>query len=356
MIGILGYNGLIGQSVVHYLSGKYSIRCGSRSISKNIINSDIEYIQVNAEDDNSLENFCRGCKVVVNCIGPSYFFSKRIIEIIKSMGISYVDAFGVNLFDLQDQISIPVIIGAGSIPGLSGILPVWAKQNEEYETIKIFAGGKEKLTLTACEDLLMSILNKFGKADMYYYDNTIKREQESIELPEVFLDNAKLCPYLTEELIQSASYCGIKELHWFNVQYYPEYNEIMSRAILKLVRDKSPSNLRKVAKEVISNLSEGNLENDFTYRIVVETGTMVGLQKNIYAWESEDSYCINGFIAASCAEILYSKHYENGIYWPFQILNCQSVVGNLVEKGVLRENKLFNFKGDIDTKWEDDEV
>ena len=82
MIGILGYHGFVGKTVLNYLSNQYLIRCGGRQIQEEKITKGIEYVKVDVDDTNSLKNFCQGCDVIINCIGPSYFFAEKILGVV----------------------------------------------------------------------------------------------------------------------------------------------------------------------------------------------------------------------------------------------------------------------------------
>lgn len=360
MIGILGYRGEVGKVVFNYLSNRYSIRCGGRKISKHkIVNvSTVEYMLVDVYDDESLKEFCFGCDIIINCVGPSYYVSERILSVVETLGISYVDAFGVNLFDLNKDYRIPIVVGAGSVPGLSGMLPAWIaqKRKEKITKIKIFAGGKEKITKTACIDFLVSILKEFGKSGMYYAGNRIKREIEEIMLPNFFSKNALVYPYLTKELIQSAIDNRIKELHWYNVQVYPQYNEIMTSALLRVMKDASCENLEQVSNEIIEKLYLSSLIDDPSYKILMEVEMDEAEDSNIlYAWEINDSYIINGVISALCAEALYMKKCRNGIFWPYQILDIVETINILTSKSILNEVQFNNNISRV-MEWEDEEI
>ena len=360
MIGILGYRGAVGKVVFNYLFDRYSIRCGGRKINKQeIINiCTVEYMSVDVYNDESLKKFCFGCDIIINCVGPSYFVSEKILSIVETLGVSYVDAFGVNLFDLKKDYKIPIVVGAGSIPGLSGMLPAWVaqKRKEKNIRIKIFAGGKEKITKTACMDFLVSILKEFGKSGMYYAENRIKREIEEIALPTFFSKNALVFPYLTKELIQSAIDNRIKELHWYNVQVYPQYNEIMTSALLKVMKDTNYENLEQVSNEIIERIYQSSLKNDSRYKILVEVETDEADDSRIlYAWEVDDSYMINGVISALCAEALYMKKCRNGIFWPYQILDVVETINILTNKNILNEVQ-FNNSISFVKEWEDEEI
>lgn len=358
MIGILGYHGFVGKTVLNYLSNQYLIRCGGRQIQEEKITKGIEYVKVDVDDTNSLKNFCQGCDVIINCIGPSYFFAEKILGVVEKVGAAYIDAFGVNLFSMRKAYTIPVVVGAGSFPGLSGMLPAWIKQNKnlEPEKIKIFAGGKERITQTACIDFLSSIINRFGKSGIYYTAQGLKNENGIVTLPEVFSRNEIGVSYLTEELIQAAYENKVKELHWYSVQSYSKYNEVMAEAIIHLMKDSSYENMKRISNSIIQNMTTNTSVDDLKYRIVIEVQNDKKFLLERYVWETDDSYVINGAIAAYCAKKLYEERYENGIFWPFQILNAFETVEKLVKNNVLKVRQFQSESVLGENELEDEEI
>lgn len=358
MIGILGYNGFVGKTVLNYLSDQYLIRCGGRQIHEEKITKGIEYVKVDVDDTNSLKKFCQGCDVIVNCIGPSYFLAEKILGVVEKVGAAYIDAFGVNLFNRRESYAIPVVVGAGSFPGLSGMLPAWTKQNSDLEPVKIeiFAGGKEKITQTACIDFLSSIINRFGKSGVYYTAQGLENENSMIILPEVFPRNAIGVSYLTEELIQAACENNIKELHWYNVQNYPKYGEVMAEAMIQLMKDSSYENMKCISNGVIQKISANTSIDDLKYIIVIEVQNDEKFLLQRYIWEADDSYVINGAILAYCAKKLYEERQEKGIFWPFQILDASEIVEKLVQNNILKVRQFQSGSVLEENKWEDDEI
>lgn len=358
MIGILGHHGFVGKTVLNYLSNQYLIRCGGRQIHEEKITNDIEYVKVDVNDSNSLKKFCQGCDVIVNCVGPSYFFAEKILEVVEKVGASYIDAFGVNLFSRRESYTIPVVVGAGSFPGLSGMLPAWIKQNKDLEPvkIKIFAGGKEKITQTACIDFLSSIINRFGKSGVYYTAQGLENENSMVTLPEVFPRNVTGVSYLTEELIQAARENKIKELHWYNVQSYPKYGEVMAEAMIQLMKDPSYENMRCISNGIIQKMPTNTSIDDLKYRIVIDVQNDEKFLFQRYIWETDDSYVINGAIAAYCAKKIYEERQEKGIFWPFQILDASETVERLVQNNILKVQQFQSRSVLGQNELEDDEI
>ena len=336
-IGILGYRGAVGQYVLNCLKDKYQIKCGQRSesIKKE---KGIKYVKVDILNKSELESFCRDCNVVINCAGPSYYLSKEIAKVVKERNIGYVDVFGIDVFEtLKESKTSTIILGAGSLPGLSGMIPAWMKNkmdSDNIEKIKIYAGGNEDITTAACVDYLLSIFRGFGKSDVYYSEGKVSRsKKESVILPEVFPYNSMVFEYLTEEMMLSASKNKVQELHWYNVQIQNSYKNIMNEAFLQVLKNSEKDNIFQVAEKVKDKILKDTESTEKWYRIWIEA--VNDGRKDNYGFQCDNSSIISGKIAAICAEKLYDCSNNPGIYWPFEVLNSEQVLKTLISEGIL---------------------
>ena len=337
-IGILGYRGAVGQYVLNCLKDKYPIKCGQRSESIKR-EKGIKYVKIDILNRNELESFCKNCNVIINCAGPSYYLSKGIAEVSKEKNIGYVDIFGVDIFKtLGESKNNTIILGAGSLPGLSGMLPAWMKNKidtDNIEKMKIYAGGNEEVTTVACVDYLLSIFRGFGKSDVYCSEGKVsKSTKESVILPEVFPSNSMGFEYLTEEMMLSASKNKIQELHWYNVQIQTSYKNIMNEAFLQVLKNPKKDNIFQVAKKVKDKILKDTENTEKWYRIWIEA-VKDGRMESC-GFKCDNSSIISGKIAAICAEKLYDFNNNPGIYWPFEVLNSEQVLETLISEGILK--------------------
>ena len=265
--------------------------------------------------------------------------SKRFsINVNIVSNIDYIDTFGIGI-DKEELYNYEstMIIGAGSFPGLSGILPVWIRkeqQESEIRRVNIFAGGNEHITASACADFLLSTFSQFGKIDSYYSHQQIKKTENITErVPLIFPDTAEIMEYLPDEIYLSAEYSRIDELHWYNVQTNSEYRNIIQEALLKLMISQEYEYVNRLAENVKRKLENKREESKTWYRIWLEIETVT--EKKNYGYEALDSYKINGRIAAFCAEALCSGICQKGIYWPFEILDAEIVMNSLINEEIL---------------------
>lgn len=302
------------------------------------MNTDIEYVQVDVRNRKELIKFCQNCSIVINCTGASYYLSREIASVVCEHNIDYIDTFGIGI-DKEELYNYEstMIIGAGSFPGLSGILPVWIRkeqQESEIRRVNIFAGGNEHITASACADFLLSTFSQFGKIDSYYSHQQIKKTENITErVPLIFPDTAEIMEYLPDEIYLSAEYSRIDELHWYNVQTNSEYRNIIQEALLKLMISQEYEYVNRLAENVKRKLENKREESKTWYRIWLEIETVT--EKKNYGYEALDSYKINGRIAAFCAEALCSGICQKGIYWPFEILDAEIVMNSLINEEIL---------------------
>ena len=261
-----------------------------------------------------------------------------LASVVCEHNIDYIDTFGIGI-DKEELYNYEstMIIGAGSFPGLSGILPVWIRkeqQESEIRRVNIFAGGNEHITASACADFLLSTFSQFGKIDSYYSHQQIKKTENITErVPLIFPDTAEIMEYLPDEIYLSAEYSRIDELHWYNVQTNSEYRNIIQEALLKLMISQEYEYVNRLAENVKRKLENKREESKTWYRIWLEIETVT--EKKNYGYEALDSYKINGRIAAFCAEALCSGICQKGIYWPFEILDAEIVMNSLINEEIL---------------------
>ncbi|WP_449065129.1 saccharopine dehydrogenase NADP-binding domain-containing protein, partial [Planomonospora algeriensis] len=97
MIGIVGGYGAVGGAAARLLADR-GVRVGGRDLeaARRFVDEELggrgEARRVDAYDEAALAAFCRGCRVVVNCAGPSYLLLDRVARAAFRAGADYVDA------------------------------------------------------------------------------------------------------------------------------------------------------------------------------------------------------------------------------------------------------------------------
>lgn len=174
MIGIIGGYGSVGQWAVKSLAEHMEdmIRVGGRSkagyemcAERNQLNH-TEFARVDFTDLDSVRQFAKGCRLILNCAGPTFGRSLKAADAVLSMGSYFVDVgFDNHMDELFKQYNNRnLLCKAGAIPGLSGLLPRYlAKTLRQADKVEVYYSALGKFSKTASEDYLNGIFRN-GRA------------------------------------------------------------------------------------------------------------------------------------------------------------------------------------------------
>ena len=137
MIGILGASGKIGSLVLEDVKKLFKgevIKVGAREPEKFKGDQGFLIYKLNLEDDEDVKKFFSDCSLVINCVGPSYSISPRLMNLAKECLVHFIDPGLIKKEDLPENTATSIIYGAGAVPGLSGLV--------ENEILKDLEGVK----------------------------------------------------------------------------------------------------------------------------------------------------------------------------------------------------------------------
>lgn len=169
MIGIIGGYGNIGIEAADIIKTNSSemIRVAGRNISKvsqrakELFASD-KWFQIKESSSNEWKDFIKGCRLVL-C---SAELGNETVECINRIAgeldcpIVYL---GINL--PKQEAEGKFIYGAGSIPGLSGIIPQYLAQDfDSVASIDFYYGAKGTFTYTAAKDYMDGVFNNSNRS------------------------------------------------------------------------------------------------------------------------------------------------------------------------------------------------
>jgi hypothetical protein len=132
-----------------------------------------------------------------------------------------------------------VVLSAGTLPGLSSILPRWlARQGlDSAVALTAYCGGLEPCTPTVAADLLLSLTT--GGADGAAYGEALaawragRRESRALRVAEDteapgFPGRVAIQPFLGAETERLAHDLGLDRLDWFNVHPGPRVRSLLN--------------------------------------------------------------------------------------------------------------------------------
>ena len=347
VVGVLGGKGQIGRQVIRLLAGQgLKIICGTRSVQK----EDEAYVDIN--DKKSLTEFIKDCDVVVNCTGPSFITSKKIMPEVLTMGKHYVDAFGWSGKETKECEKSAAVLNAGSVPGLIGIL-IKALANESTREIQVYSGGYEKGSAAALGDIILSSINGYSKSSSYCekgkYVRDIERKEVKVETPKGSLKAQEIA---TDEIRKVSEKLNVPVIRNYNIwsddkltgiimkgsvkamecRLEEEYMELFGSLSKEIAEDQNESHLNKSLeknpKEKESKEKE-SLEKEPWYLIrVVNSDEMLSETIEI---STNNSSTLTAAVAAKSALLLSKGKIKPGVYWPFEVIEPSEMLDYLEE-------------------------
>ena len=236
-IGIAGGYGGVGRAAAAELQalGAGPLRIGGRrpelalELAAELGNGCEAAALLDVEDDASLARFCDGCRVVLDCTGPSFRVLDRVARAALRAGADYVGAGGDEpAYDALARTRIrpgrTAVVSAGMMPGLSGLLPrslaAAAGLDGPPESLVAYVGGCSRITPAAAADYLASLDGGFGEPLAAWRNGArVARAlapAREVELP-FFPGRVVALPYLSLEAERLARRLRLRRLDWFNV-------------------------------------------------------------------------------------------------------------------------------------------
>lgn len=323
-IGIIGARGVVGQTVAQYLEQRYRVLKGGRTIPK----AAETWQQVDIYQADSLKAFCDRCEVIVNAAGPTYQIEDRIAKMAALCGAKYVDVFGGGKLErLLTPTKGKNIIGAGCVPGLSGILLRYlAEHMDPKDHLRIFHGGEECGGLAACKDILLSSVEKYGTPDKILKDYQlcdVKSNGSIFEYMDGFQAPVSSSAFFTEEDWKVKACYALANLEDYQVYANTDSRELIAKGCMQFTFASNDNTRDDICREIVAKQQEllRGKSSWFAMRTTAQGDT--GTRGVIVA--AEDSSVITGLVAGLCAESLLEEGDWNGTKWAFQCLEPQRV-------------------------------
>ncbi len=328
IIGLLGGEGKIGSQVVQLLS-KYNKKylIGTR---RKIDCKEKYYVDVNIKK--TLIEFLKRVDILINCIGPSMITSEIVLNAALDLGVDYIDPFGwQERFKIKKELNSNVILNAGCVPGLLGIL-LKKYSKHKPENLIVWSGGREYGTISSITDILLSSIYGYGKANKiikYGHLQSINSNDKFLyRNKSKFLDYHKINVssniYMTEEIEEVARIYGLNNVISYSV--WPDEtikNTLLNGCIKLKLNDDNNENQKEIIDNTCNQLL--SLNNNKKPWYFIEICVINNNLSNNLIIDVNDSSILSAIILYHMLEQLSNKYIKPNIYSPHQIANIDRV-------------------------------
>ncbi|MDA3630842.1 saccharopine dehydrogenase NADP-binding domain-containing protein [Saccharopolyspora sp. WRP15-2] len=319
LIAVLGGYGEVGATAVRRLSehGCTRIRVGGRNPSRGgTLHDDlpgIELSYVDIDETESLEEFCTGAHLVLNCAGPSYRILDTVAKAASAAGAHYVDVAGdVPAFralgsTFGDRVAV---FSAGLMPGLTGLLPrLIAGPGDRLD---IHVGGAVGMTPASAADILLAQGPDFGESLALWRGGAVVPRSlaplRSVQ-PAGFPEPVDAMPFLPTESTRMAADLSLDEL-----RFYTAYASEAIPTTLAMAWADDPE-FRDDYIELLTQAAKSDLrERDPYYVLTALVPTATGAPPSL-TLRTCDPYQLSGVVAALTAEAVLQEKISPGVHF-----------------------------------------
>lgn len=234
-IGLLGGTGRVGRILLLKLLqlDDVAVVVGARSsdslnrLTYSLPDDRVSFRQLDVLNDEARDRFCERLDIVINCAGPSGVVLDRVIKSAWRTRCALIDPGGydpvvntLQQYQQKDETAPPLIVGAGLLPGLSGIYPRWLISNAETtpQRLDIFYAGNDAWGPSSAWDIIHSTADFGANRPPCFYQKgmlvpvSLRRAFRSQTFPDPIGSIRGFMVY-TEELGRLASQTGVQEVH-----------------------------------------------------------------------------------------------------------------------------------------------
>ncbi|MGF1654375.1 MAG: saccharopine dehydrogenase NADP-binding domain-containing protein [Actinomycetales bacterium] len=313
-VGVLGAAGEVGREAVRRLAaaGSASLRLGGRDGSRAAAVADtvratvpVESTAVDLDDPGALALFCQGCRVVVDCAGPSYRVLDTVARAAWAAGADYVGIGGES--PARDALAAAApedrvaVFSAGVMPGLSGILPRLLTIRP-LRRLDSYVGGAALFTPLSAVDALLTRGDRFGAAMAVARDGAVVANAASplraVQLPGFPVPMAAW-PFLTAE----AQALPAREVRAYNVFRSGRVPQALALAWAELPPGAPVEDLAQHAPAVVEasrlDVAESGAFYVMLFAARPEPGAPPGPTRVLLT--ARDSYALSGAVMAWAA-------------------------------------------------------
>ncbi|WP_101790632.1 saccharopine dehydrogenase NADP-binding domain-containing protein [Nonomuraea indica] len=346
MIGLLGGTGAVGRTAAHRIAayGLGPLRVGGRDLSRATavaaaLPGPAHAVRVDLNDPAELAAFCSGCRVVVNCAGPTYQVLDTVARAAFAAGADYVDIGGelaakdaLSSRD-TDRGSRIAVFSAGVMPGLSGLLPRLLADGRRLRRLDVYVGGAAVFTPLSAVDALLTRGPKFGVPMAAWREGRIVPNTlgplHGVRLPG-FPVPVHAWPYLTTEAQTLAVDTGADEVRSYNVFVSNRLPDALA-SVWAEVADTDPAALAHRA-DAVTRASRLDRADFGAFYVMLFTarphpGAPPGPTRVLLT--AVDSYALSGVVTALATRAVLTGSVPEGVHLAAEALDPDATAAAL---------------------------
>ncbi|GAA2396143.1 saccharopine dehydrogenase NADP-binding domain-containing protein [Nonomuraea africana] len=345
MIGLLGATGAVGRTAVQRIAayGLGPLRVGGRDVAAaadvaGSLPGTAHAVRVDLDDPGQLAAFCDGCRIVVNCAGPTYRVLDTVARAAFAAGADYVD-IGGELAAKDALISRAMagdrtaVFSAGVMPGLSGLLPRLLAKGRPLRRLDVYVGGAAVFTPLSAVDALLTRGPKFGTPMAAWREGRVEPNAlaplQAVRLPG-FPVPVHAWPYLTTEAQTLAVDTCADEVRSYNVFVSNRLPEALAAAWAE-VDGIDPATLTPHADSVVRASLQDNADFGAFYVMLFTArprpGTSPGPGRIVLT--AIDSYALSGVVMALATRAVFTGSVPAGVHLAAEILDPDATAAEL---------------------------
>lgn len=373
MIGVLGASGSVGQGTVEHLHrlGVGPLRLGARRLgpvrrlSAGLPGADIETVPVDVRDAAALASFCAGTTLVVNCAGPTYELKETVAAAALAAGAHCVDVAGDDPVHeaLTAGTSIgdrTVLLSAGTLPGLSSLLPRWlaATEFDSVDGLTAWVGGVEHCSPVVAVDMMLSLRSggaggaAYGEANAAWRGGGVRsralRPAEDATVPQ-FTGSVAVQPFLSAETRRLARALRLRDVDWLNVYPGPQVRTLLSALPAAASHGADEADLaRRMIRAAELDLTG---REPYYQMVFAMSGSRDGVRTERTALlRVASSYRLTGLVGALAAVAVLDGDVPPGVHFAADVLSPSATVTALRAAGEPLVLRLVDGDADDDSE------
>ncbi len=343
MIGVLGGAGAVGRVVVDRLArgGIAPLRIGGRDadrarrVAQTVMTVPTEVAAVELDEQASLDRFCAGCDLVVNCAGPSYRVLDRVARAALHADAHYVETAGDSVAQSALEKEPPEAIGrraavfsAGLMPGLSGLLPRLLAADPPPSRLDSYVGGSARIGALSAVDALLTRGPDFGTPMAVWRDGAVVERALSplreVTLPG-FPGRVHAWPFLSTEAVHLAAALGVQELRSYTVYV----SDQLTNALATAWADGAEAEAHAEAVVRASELDVATHGTHYTMLFFTRPRPGSGGRSRRMLLQTPDPYALSGVVAALTAEHVLGRRVPSGARLAADVLDPHDTLARL---------------------------